>query len=120
VSAAEITPRGKAVSVSLRGEELRVWELEGGSFASSSAGRLRRVMGSKGLERSVVVRGTERGGEESGADAERAEKRTAREMERYEEEVEASKRWVGFDDEMVIVLKESGRGTQALMVYDFT
>lgn len=36
------------------------------------------------------------------------------------EEIEASKRWVGFDDEMVIVLKESGRGTQALMVYDFT
>ena len=36
------------------------------------------------------------------------------------EEIEDSKRWVGFDDEMVIVLKESGRGTQALMVYDFT
>ena len=30
------------------------------------------------------------------------------------------KRWVGFDDEMVIVLKDSGQGTQALMVYDFT
>ena len=36
------------------------------------------------------------------------------------EKIEDSKRWVGFDDEMVIVLKESGRGTQALMVYDFT
>jgi hypothetical protein len=35
-------------------------------------------------------------------------------------EIEASKQWVGFDDEVVIVLKESGRGTQALMVYDFT
>ena len=41
-------------------------------------------------------------------------------VERHEEEIEASKRWVGFDDEMVIVLKESGKGTQALMVYDFT
>lgn len=35
-------------------------------------------------------------------------------------EVEARKQWVGFDDEVVIVLKESGKGTQALMVYDFT
>jgi len=43
-----------------------------------------------------------------------------REIERHKEESEASKRWVGFDDEMVIVLKESGKGTQALMVYDFT
>jgi len=40
--------------------------------------------------------------------------------ERYEEEIEERKRWVGFDDEMVIVLKESGTGTQALIVYDFT
>ena len=56
--------------------------------------------------------------EEIGGD--KTDKRRERELERYEEEVEASKRWVGFDDEMVIVLKESGGGTQALMVYDFT
>jgi hypothetical protein len=43
-----------------------------------------------------------------------------KEGEQWEEEIEERKRWVGFDDEMVIVLKESGRGTQALMVYDFT
>ena len=28
--------------------------------------------------------------------------------------------WVGFDDEMVIVLKESKGGRESLMVYDFT
>ncbi|KAK7946255.1 F-box domain-containing protein [Apiospora aurea] len=28
--------------------------------------------------------------------------------------------WVGFDDEMVIVLKESSQGRESLMVYDFT
>jgi len=42
------------------------------------------------------------------------------EEQKYEKEIEGRKRWVGFDDEMVIVLKESGRGTQALMIYDFT
>ena len=52
---------------------------------------------------------------EDGIDGERE-----MEGERYEEVIEERKRWVGFDDEMVIVLKESGRGTQALMVYDFT
>ena len=35
-------------------------------------------------------------------------------------EIEARKQWVGFDDEVVIVLKENEAGTQALMVYDFT
>ncbi|KAJ2968115.1 hypothetical protein NUW58_g10292 [Xylaria curta] len=28
--------------------------------------------------------------------------------------------WVGFDDEMVIVLKESSEGRESLLVYDFT
>jgi hypothetical protein len=28
--------------------------------------------------------------------------------------------WVGFDEEMVIVLKEAPNGRESLMVYDFT
>ncbi|CZR63796.1 uncharacterized protein PAC_13693 [Phialocephala subalpina] len=123
VSAAEITPRGKAVSVSLRGEELRVWELEGGRVASAStSSRFKSVISGKGLEKSVIVRGSNREfeGELDADEGDEGRRKKSRELERYEEEVEASKRWVGFDDEMVIVLKESGRGTQALMVYDFT
>jgi hypothetical protein len=97
VSSAEITPRGKAVSVSTRGNELRVWELEGGlSALKKRASRL--------SERSVQIRPAD----------------VDENVELGVEEIEDSKRWVGFDDEMVIVLKESGRGTQALMVYDFT
>jgi hypothetical protein len=125
VSSAEITPRGKAVSVSTRGNELRVWELEGGasfsfssSSPSSSMNERARKRSNKLAERSVQVR-PETKDDESGS---RNIDRTGIEVNRgeYQEEVEASKRWVGFDDEMVIVLKESGRGTQALMVYDFT
>jgi hypothetical protein len=41
-------------------------------------------------------------------------------MERWQEETKTSKRWVDFDDEMVIVLKEGEAGNQALMIYDFT
>jgi hypothetical protein len=116
VSSAEITPRGKAVSVSTRGNELRVWELEGG-FGSASRKRLE----GKAAERSVRVRPETRGrveGDEEGEDDE--DRGGGKETGDWEEEVEARKQWVGFDDEVVIVLKESGRGTQALMVYDFT
>jgi F-box-like len=126
VSSAEITPRGKAVSVSTRGNELRVWELEGGlsSSSGSSSSSLSKIFASgkrgKRLEdRSVRIRpeaksamclGTE--GEVDGVRATNAEA--------HEEDIEERKRWVGFDDEMVIVLKERRTGTQAFMVYDFT
>ena len=117
VSSAEITPRGKAVSVSTRGNELRVWELEGG-FASGSRKRLPARTGpGKGLlDKSVRIRPESRHDVEVGSeeDMDKVEKSV------FTEEIEARKQWVGFDDEVVIVLKESGRGTQALMVYDFT
>jgi hypothetical protein len=93
ISDAEITARGKAVSVSCRGEEIRVWELEG------------RADG-----RSVEVRATVPGGFESEEHAQGLRGDTA---------FDERRNWVGFDDEMVIVLKES-RGRESLMVYDFT
>jgi len=109
VSSAEITPRGKAVSVSTRGNELRVWELEGGVSSPSSSrkkiGAARHLNLNRSLEKSVRI--NSQGREEDGGSMDG-------EMEN------SRKRWVGFDDEVVIVLKESGRGTQALMVYDFT
>lgn len=88
---AEITSRGKAVSVSCRGDELRVWELEG-----RSGGRSVEIRASSG---------------EGGA----------RDMRGLGETVWDDKRsWVGFDDEMVIVLKEAKSGRESLMVYDFS
>ncbi|KAL6917444.1 hypothetical protein ACHAP8_011935 [Fusarium lateritium] len=93
ISDAEITPRGKAVSISTRGDEIRVWELEG------------RVGGS-----SIEVRPTTRqpaDGTDSPTTVPRAE-------------WEDRRNWVGFDDEMVIVLKETRDGRESLMVYDFT
>lgn len=92
ISDADITPRGKAVSVSTRGNEIRLWELEG------------KVGGS-----SVTVRPRE-----SESDHDRG-LRTPPDAE----SVEDKKNWVGFDDEMVIVLKET-KGRDSLLVYDFT
>jgi len=79
-----------------------VWELEGG------VGKKRGV--ESGCVGSVRVAGKSDGSS-----------RPRRTEGAEEEEGEGEKkRWVGFDDEMVIVLKDSGEGTQALVVYDFT
>lgn len=119
VSSAQITPRGKAVSVSTRGNELRVWELEGGSGFRKRLSTAAKS--SKGLERSVRIRPETKGRHDSHGDETDCEP-GAEDVWRdgTGESDEARKRWVGFDDEVVIVLKESGKGTQALMVYDFT
>lgn len=93
ISDAEITPRGKAVSISTRGDEIRVWELEG------------RVGGS-----SIEVRPTSR------QPADDADSPTPAPRAEWEDR----RNWVGFDDEMVIVLKEARDGRESLMVYDFT
>ncbi|KAJ8123835.1 hypothetical protein ONZ43_g302 [Nemania bipapillata] len=99
ISDAEITARGKAVSVSCRGEEIRVWELEG------------RTNG-----RSIEVRPTPKTTTPTGhhITSERAM------QEDVQGEWDERRNWVGFDDEMVIVLKESGEGRESLLVYDFT
>ncbi|KAI0850826.1 hypothetical protein F5Y00DRAFT_252132 [Daldinia vernicosa] len=97
ISDAEITARGKAVSVSSRGEEIRVWELEGRAHGKS-----------------IEVRPTTRPttNDKEGTDDPAIIDATTVEWD-------DRRNWVGFDDEMVIVLKES-RGRESLMVYDFT
>ncbi|CAM1501546.1 Fc.00g035300.m01.CDS01 [Cosmosporella sp. VM-42] len=99
ISDAEITPRGKAVSVSTRGDEIRVWELEG------------RVGGS-----SIEVRPRQQADDAEGGSGN--DKVLGLGLERPE--WEDRRNWVGFDDEMVIVLKEARDGRESLMVYDFT
>lgn len=96
ISDAEITARGKAVSVSCRGEEIRVWELEG------------RAGG-----KSIQVRPKSSQDDEEGP-------ATGLNSEASDSAWDDRRNWVGFDDEMVIVLKESRNGRESLVVYDFT
>jgi len=104
ISDAEITARGKAVSVSKRGEEMRVWELEGRS--SGMGGRSVEIKPGQPLSTATLSNRETNGlgldGNSIGYD--------------WEEQ----RNWVGFDDEMVIVLKEKKGGGESLMVYDFT
>ncbi|KAL8354502.1 hypothetical protein RB601_004077 [Gaeumannomyces tritici] len=109
ISDAEITSRGRAVSVSARGDEMRVWELEGGGCGGAGGrGHKRTRDGGAAVEAahglSVEVR------------AARSPSGEAAEPAAWEDR----RNWVGFDDEMVIVLKERADGGDSLMVYDFT
>lgn len=120
VSGAHVGGRGKAVSVSTRGDELRVWELEGG-FASASA-RRRLAAG----ELSVQLRPEKNS---SPVEAQETPMTKATGIgrglgmaleNRGIDETSMTRGFVGFDDDKVVVLRERHCGNQALVVYDFT
>lgn len=114
ISDAEITPRGKAVSISTRGDEMRVWELEGRAGGSSIEVRPRQPADDAdrfGHDEESL--GAQVGNDIGPGDSPRAPRLDIPEWE-------DRRNWVGFDDEMVIVLKEARDGRESLMVYDFT
>jgi hypothetical protein len=95
VSGAHVEGRGKAVSVSARGDELRIWELEGSSRRRKAVGTLQSVRITP-------------------------EKRGVTDQDVRNNDEGVMRGWVGFDDESVVVLKERMIGGQDLVVYDFT
>lgn len=117
VSGAHVGDRGKAVSVSLHGDEIRVWELEGG--VSSRLSKRRMAAG----QASVQVQPERKQYKEGNWDMLQGTSRDGTGIQgrpRYEfDELKVTKGWVGFDEEKVIVLREKLHGSQALVVYDF-
>jgi hypothetical protein len=116
ISGAHIGMRGKAVSVSRLGDELRVWDLEGGVTSLSNQRRSRngdmsvRVQASKGSDNVDVT--------EDGTLQHKAGLRFA--LDQGFDDSTVSRGWVGFDEQNVIVLREKHEGSQSLAVYDFT
>jgi len=118
ISGAHVGDRGKAVSVSAVGNELRVWELEGG--LSSGTSRRRAAAG----DASVQVRS-----EDSVITEPRLQEAlrslisaTPRPLDQNPELdlSNVTKGWVAFDEEKVVLLREKMQGAQALVVYDFS
>ncbi|OTA00514.1 hypothetical protein A9Z42_0006660 [Trichoderma parareesei] len=91
IADADVTPEGRAVSVSERGDEIRVWDLEGG-------------------RRDVSVEVRPRPGRES----------DDVEDDHASSEAEQRRNWVGTDDQRVTVLSETLDGRESLVTYDFT
>lgn len=112
VLGAHVGERGRAVSVSARSNDLRVWELESGISSIS-----KRRMG-WGAATSVAIRPDHQGGAMSGED--RPIQNDMKSLARREsEETTFSKGWLSFDEEQVVLLGEKSRGAQALVMYNF-
>ena len=114
VSGAHVGDRGKAVSVSKLGNELRVWELERG--ISSSTSRRRAAAG----EASVQVRPKRRSFSNQPDTGRPLTAATITVPENGSEEVHIAQGWVAFDEEKVVLLREKMQGAQAVVVYDFS
>ncbi|KAB8339273.1 hypothetical protein FH972_022206 [Carpinus fangiana] len=102
VFSAHVSNRGRAVSVTKCGEEVRLWELEGSTLTSASDARRKRHP-----EMSVQVA--------SGQNAAPFDLKKA-----LSETPSTTRGWVGFDEEKAVVLREGEHGKQMLVVYDFT
>lgn len=105
VSGAEVSERGKALSISAKGDEVRVWELEDilSSYSlSKTSTELKPRSGSHGLESTLMKRGNGIG----------------LAFSEMKDELPWTRHWVGFDDEQVVVLGERDQ-RQILSCYDF-
>ncbi|KAI4103220.1 MAG: hypothetical protein LQ339_004323 [Xanthoria mediterranea] len=112
VLGAHVGDRGKAVSVSAGGNDLRVWELEAG--LSSSSSRRRAVW----AEASVMVRPETADEQQDFISRQKAQNQTISNLTAQEDLV-TSKGWLSFDEEQVVLLGEKSQGSQALVVYNF-
>ncbi|KAF2878436.1 hypothetical protein BDV95DRAFT_601085 [Massariosphaeria phaeospora] len=104
VSGVHVGVRGKAVSVSRLGDELRVWDLEG-----------------------AVTNGRPDIGGEFSVRVQPARTVVAEEklglrffLDQSHDDSTISRGWVGFDEQNVVVLREKRGGGQSLAVYDFS
>lgn len=114
ISGAHVGMRGKAVSVSRLGDELRVWDLEGGMNSSANRKRSRNGELSVRIQPSKVGEvNTQHGASESQIGLRFA-------LDQGFDDSSVSQGWVGFDEQSVIVLREKSEGSQALVVYDFS
>ena len=118
ISGAHVGGRGKAVSVSIKGEDIRVWELEGRGYHTDNKSSVKtdtlsvRVRPEPKAERVQELR-LKKGLQESlfGLDTKELG---------YFENIDAPNSWIDFDDENVIIQKETFKGSQMLAIYDFT
>ena len=106
IAEVDVNKTGKAVSISSRGNEVRVWELE-------------TVMTGSQLRTSTQVTAVDALSDVASALARRGSGLglALHEMNR---ELELRRRWVGFDEQRVAVLAETPEQRQVMALYDFT
>lgn len=113
VASAHVGDRGKAVSVSSRGNELRVWELEASTVPQTSKN-------STGIRRDADKSIRVHPEPKAHGSHEASQQGTKPKVPHQDEDMTITKGWVAFDEEKVVVLQEEQMGAQALVMYDFT
>ncbi|KAH6642432.1 F-box domain-containing protein [Boeremia exigua] len=116
ISGAHVGMRGKAVSVSRFGDELRVWDLEGGTASFANRRRFRDGKLSVRVQPSRAT-GKLQDSHDEGVESTSGLKFA---LDQKFDDSSVNRGWVGFDEHNVLVLKEKKEGGQALVVYDFT
>lgn len=112
VGAVQVSDRGKAISVSSRGDEIRVWELES-VISSPLAQRTAKEASSIRLSpENARTEWHEKRDRSTQNEIERATIDVSREMARI-------RGCIGFDDERVLLLREQEMGTALLESYNF-
>ncbi|WEW61839.1 hypothetical protein PRK78_007336 [Emydomyces testavorans] len=121
VSGVQVGGRGKAVSVSSRGDDIRIWELED-LVSSPLMTKMSRVR-----DRSIQLSPERTKTQHTLVDLEsRANVLLKIETDFWPAQKDISNQLtkirglVGFDDEQVVILREEDLGTQLLDCYDFT
>ncbi len=114
ISGAHVGLRGKAVSVSRLGDELRIWDLEGGMVSLAARKRLRKG------EMSVRVQPSKSSDQDIQDGEPKPQSGLKSALEQGFDDSTVSLGWAGFDEQNVIVLREKSKSIQSLVVYDFT
>ncbi|KAB8256365.1 hypothetical protein BDV32DRAFT_141223 [Aspergillus pseudonomiae] len=118
VAAAQVGDHGKAVSVSSRGDEIRIWELE----PLISYFGTQRMLEEKSIQVSPENKQCQKYdnfGVLSGVSRCEVNDDQSSSLERSYE-LDRIRGCVGFDDERVLLLRERNIGNQLLELYDFT
>lgn len=112
VGTVQVSDRGKAISVSSRGDEIRVWELE--SVVSSPVARrtAKEASSTRLSPENARTECHENRDRPAPNGAERASIDVSREMARI-------RGCIGFDEERVLLLREQEMGTALLECYNF-
>lgn len=116
VSAVQVTNRGKAVSVSSRGDEIRIWELEP---AVRSLGSRQLLQEDNSIQVNPENKDRDESEFESAPQSLRGDMSDSG-LDGAPDDVSVMHGCVGFDEERVLLLREKTVGTQLLECYDFT
>ena len=117
VSGAHISGRGKAVSVSIKGEEIRVWELEGRGIENDDRNHMKVGTSSVQVRPEPEVEHLQN----SKLNGNTKEPSTGADKEQLQwlENTDIPSAWIDFDEENVIIQKGNIKGSQMLAIYNF-